>query len=139
MFTILFSASFFFLLLSIHLLSSLPDEDIKCRKRLYISLFCQLLVSTVSKFFVFVFSPLCHPHQQSFFCFSCKLGLLSVPRREETLTSRMSDMAASVQKQTNRAEDDIRIMCVGLTIVDMITVIEKYPEEDSDQRSVQAR
>ena len=48
--SVLFSASFFFLLLSVFLL--LPDEDNKCRKRSFIFLsVCRPLVSTFSKFF----------------------------------------------------------------------------------------
>ena len=59
-------------------------------------------------------------------------------RRETTPGARA--MAVSTPKwRKSRAEDDIRIMCVGLTVVDLITTIERYPEEDSDQRSVQAK
>ncbi|XP_070209186.1 ketohexokinase-like isoform X1 [Littorina saxatilis] len=35
--------------------------------------------------------------------------------------------------------DDVSFLCVGLTVVDMITVVGKYPEEDSDQRGISFR
>ena len=51
----------------------------------------------------------------------------------------MSNMAASTPKRKSEVDGDIRILCVGLADVDMITVVERYPEEDSDQRCVRAR